>query len=226
MSGTATRAGSEAGARRSRRPARIMPHAGPPPRHYMSGRSLSAGRQHQAGAVPPAVPVADRQGLGRGWRMSTLRLCRFARRVLGWPVRALQYVVIDAMISALREASAAARTPGTRSTSPRLSVRGSPRSKGTVHQLRHRGQSDGAVGRPRVHRPGSSAGLPRWLSRRVAELRLGQSPVNAPYDVLMGEYNDAARGAGPDQRAWRRLACVLVEPMLGSGGCLPGTRSS
>jgi glutamate-1-semialdehyde 2,1-aminomutase len=48
----------------------------------------------------------------------------------------------------------------------------------------------------------------------------GPSPVNAPFPVVVGRYNDV-EGArrlvtehGPD------LAAVLVEPMLGSGGCI------
>ena len=50
----------------------------------------------------------------------------------------------------------------------------------------------------------------------------GPSPVNAPYDVVMADYNDA-----PGARALLRehadsIACVLVEPMLGSSGCIPG----
>ena len=48
------------------------------------------------------------------------------------------------------------------------------------------------------------------------------SPVNAPYDVLLAEYNDAAGARGIVQKHASALACALVEPMLGSGGCIPG----
>src|SRR5260370_5506593 len=48
------------------------------------------------------------------------------------------------------------------------------------------------------------------------------SPVNAPYDVLLAEYNDAAGALAMVQEHAHALACVLVEPMLGSGGCIPG----
>ena len=51
----------------------------------------------------------------------------------------------------------------------------------------------------------------------------GPSPVNAPYPTILARYNDpdglreifASHGA--------EIACVLVEPMMGSGGCIPAT---
>jgi len=49
----------------------------------------------------------------------------------------------------------------------------------------------------------------------------GRSPVNAPYDVLLAEYNDAAAIAAVLREEAGSVACVLVEPMLGSGGCIP-----
>lgn len=50
----------------------------------------------------------------------------------------------------------------------------------------------------------------------------GPSRVNAPYDVLVADFNDAdaARALLLDHA--QEVACVLVEPMLGSAGCLPG----
>jgi glutamate-1-semialdehyde 2,1-aminomutase len=50
----------------------------------------------------------------------------------------------------------------------------------------------------------------------------GQSPVNAPYDVLLAEYNDSAAAHALLAEHAATVACVLVEPMLGSGGCIPG----
>src|SRR5215472_16678229 len=49
----------------------------------------------------------------------------------------------------------------------------------------------------------------------------GQSPVNAPYDVLLGEYNDPSGARALLREEAGSVACVLVEPMLGSGGCIP-----
>ncbi|MEJ1158904.1 aspartate aminotransferase family protein [Prosthecomicrobium sp. N25] len=52
----------------------------------------------------------------------------------------------------------------------------------------------------------------------------GPSAQNPPYETVMGEYNDVDRtrdliGANAD-----RLAAVILEPMLGSGGCIPAER--
>jgi len=49
----------------------------------------------------------------------------------------------------------------------------------------------------------------------------GPSPVNAPYDVLVAEYNDAAAAQALLREHAGTVACVLVEPMLGSAGCIP-----
>ena len=50
----------------------------------------------------------------------------------------------------------------------------------------------------------------------------GPSPVNAPYDVVVAEYNDTAATRDLLREHAAGLACVLVEPMLGSAGCIPG----
>jgi glutamate-1-semialdehyde 2,1-aminomutase len=51
------------------------------------------------------------------------------------------------------------------------------------------------------------------------------SPMNAPFDYLVGRYND--RAAVDDLiRPWRgELAAILVEPMQGSTGCIPAERA-
>ena len=50
------------------------------------------------------------------------------------------------------------------------------------------------------------------------------SAVNAPFDFLIGEYNDIAgtRDLVTPHRA--DLAAILVEPRLGGSGCIPATR--
>jgi len=50
----------------------------------------------------------------------------------------------------------------------------------------------------------------------------GPSPVNAPYDVLLAGYNDTAAAQALLREHAATVACVLVEPMLGASGCLPG----
>lgn len=50
----------------------------------------------------------------------------------------------------------------------------------------------------------------------------GTANVNVPHRFVVGEYNDiATTGRLIDQHAGD-LAAILVEPMLGSGGCIPG----
>jgi glutamate-1-semialdehyde 2,1-aminomutase len=56
----------------------------------------------------------------------------------------------------------------------------------------------------------------------VLNFTTGPSPVNAPYPVLLAEYNDTAAAASLLSEHADSVACVLVEPMLGSGGCIPG----
>ncbi|GEB39498.1 glutamate-1-semialdehyde 2,1-aminomutase [Gluconacetobacter liquefaciens] len=49
------------------------------------------------------------------------------------------------------------------------------------------------------------------------------SPFNAPYDFLMGTYNAIEETADLITTFGSQLAAVLVEPMQGAGGCIPGT---
>ena len=50
------------------------------------------------------------------------------------------------------------------------------------------------------------------------------SPINAPFEYLIGTYNDieAVRALVAPHKA--DLAAILIEPMLGGGGCIPATR--
>ncbi len=49
----------------------------------------------------------------------------------------------------------------------------------------------------------------------------GGSPVNAPFDCVLGRFNDIAATRASIARHAEDLAAVIVEPMLGGGGCLP-----
>lgn len=49
----------------------------------------------------------------------------------------------------------------------------------------------------------------------------GGSPVNVPHDFVVAQYNDAEGVQALLQTHGADLAAILVEPMLGAGGCIP-----
>ncbi len=51
----------------------------------------------------------------------------------------------------------------------------------------------------------------------------GSSPLNAPYPYHFARFNDAAGAAQAIHAHGERLAAVIVEPLMGSGGCIPAT---
>jgi glutamate-1-semialdehyde 2,1-aminomutase len=48
------------------------------------------------------------------------------------------------------------------------------------------------------------------------------APLRIPFDYVVLPYNDAAAAEAAFAAHGAEIACVLVEPMQGSGGCLPG----
>lgn len=50
------------------------------------------------------------------------------------------------------------------------------------------------------------------------------SPVTVPHRWVLGEYDDAAGAEALLREHGDRLAAVLVEPMLGAGGCVPASQ--
>ncbi len=52
----------------------------------------------------------------------------------------------------------------------------------------------------------------------------GASPVNAPYPVVQGCFNDTGRTLEIIERHAERLAAILVEPMQGAIGCIAAER--
>jgi len=50
-----------------------------------------------------------------------------------------------------------------------------------------------------------------------------QNAVNVPIPLAFADYNDAAGAAAAIRAEGDQLAAVLVEPMLGSGGCIPAS---
>ncbi|MES0039754.1 aminotransferase class III-fold pyridoxal phosphate-dependent enzyme [Mesorhizobium sp. M0046] len=53
----------------------------------------------------------------------------------------------------------------------------------------------------------------------------GPSPVTVPFPFLSTDYNDTDSAAAVIAQNRDRLAAVIVEPMLGSGGCIPAETS-
>jgi len=53
-------------------------------------------------------------------------------------------------------------------------------------------------------------------------LHTGGEPLNVPHEFVVGVYNDRDGAAALIRRHAADLAAVLVEPVLGSGGCIPG----
>ena len=52
----------------------------------------------------------------------------------------------------------------------------------------------------------------------------GRSATNVPHDFIVSTYNDVAATQRLIETHGDQLAAILVEPMLGSGGCIPGDR--
>jgi glutamate-1-semialdehyde 2,1-aminomutase len=52
----------------------------------------------------------------------------------------------------------------------------------------------------------------------------GNSPLNPPFEWIVGEYNNAAEGARLVEEHAQRLAAVIVEPLQGAAGVIPGDR--
>lgn len=50
----------------------------------------------------------------------------------------------------------------------------------------------------------------------------GGSPMNVPHAWLLAHYNDLASAQALVAEHGAQLAAIVVEPMLGSGGCIPG----
>lgn len=51
----------------------------------------------------------------------------------------------------------------------------------------------------------------------------GASPVNAPFECVLGRFNDIEVTRDLIRKHSAELAAVIVEPMLGSGGCIPAS---
>jgi len=59
----------------------------------------------------------------------------------------------------------------------------------------------------------------------VLKFPTGLSRFNAPYDFVLAEYNDTEGTADLIKQHGDQLAAVLVEPILGAGGSIPGSQA-
>lgn len=57
----------------------------------------------------------------------------------------------------------------------------------------------------------------------VLSFHPGAKALNVPHDWMILPYNDRDAVAGAFAEFGDQIACVLMEPMLGSGGCVPAT---
>jgi len=51
----------------------------------------------------------------------------------------------------------------------------------------------------------------------------GGMPINAPFEYVVGDFNNLSSTAELIQKHADNIACILVEPMQGSSGCIPGS---
>jgi glutamate-1-semialdehyde 2,1-aminomutase len=54
--------------------------------------------------------------------------------------------------------------------------------------------------------------------------RGGAAPINAPFDFVIARYNDIEGTRALAEQHGAELAAIILEPMLGGGGCIPATR--
>jgi glutamate-1-semialdehyde 2,1-aminomutase len=52
----------------------------------------------------------------------------------------------------------------------------------------------------------------------------GGSPINSPIPMTLADYNDTQQTLETLRRHGHEIAAVILEPMMGSGGCIPGTQ--
>ena len=50
----------------------------------------------------------------------------------------------------------------------------------------------------------------------------GESPLNIPYPTHRVQFNDSEQAAKRIRALGSKLAAVIIEPMIGAGGCIPG----
>jgi glutamate-1-semialdehyde 2,1-aminomutase len=59
----------------------------------------------------------------------------------------------------------------------------------------------------------------------VLYFRHGGSAINAPFETVLATYNDIEGTVAAARANARDLACIILEPMFGSTGCIPADRA-
>ena len=91
---------------------------------------------------------------------------------------------------------------------------------GPLLQLRHRGQPERALGRPGRDRPQPHPGVRGRLSRRHAVVRRRALAMSIPFPYVFARYNDLEGTLALIEEHAQELAAIIVEPMMGAGGCI------
>jgi glutamate-1-semialdehyde aminotransferase len=72
--------------------------------------------------------------------------------------------------------------------------------------------------------PGVTGRRLRWrLPRRSDDILPGRGAGRVPFDFAALPYNDTVAVEAEFTHHGEEIACVLVEPMLGAGGCIPAS---
>ena len=143
-----------------RSPPRVRSRPTPHRRGARAGRCGAARRQHPHRAVSPTVPAAHRRGRGPRSGTSTATDTSTSSASTRPGLYGHSHPVIVGAIDArpARRHQPSARTPSYEVRLARGGVRAIPLDRtGPVHQLRHRGEPDGAVAAAGPHRPRTSA---------------------------------------------------------------------
>ena len=215
-------------------------HAGPRGRvaRYAARNPASARRAAAArrGAARAATPAASCTSTRSRWRSSA------ARAPYLWSLDGDRYtdllgeftaglyghshpVILDAVRAALDRGISYGGTNDLEHRAGRAAVRALPGAGArALHQLGHRGEPDGARARAAPHRPARDPGVQGRLPRRRARVRQrGAERGHGPARVRARRLRRRRGDARADPLA-ATLGAILVEPMLGSGGCIPASR--
>jgi glutamate-1-semialdehyde 2,1-aminomutase len=94
---------------------------------------------------------------------------------------------------------------------------------GALHQFGNRGQPDGTRGGDEPHRPEPGCSCSTAATTAVCSRSAAHREVNVPHDWIVStiqRHRGRRRRCSPLRAS--SIAAVLVEPLQGSAGCMPG----